>query len=80
MENPAIWYATRHAGKFRQGQWYRTDQLGVLGRMARKVGIIVQGDPPPLRNKPLEPAKKAAKPRKRAVPTPVEVPDGEASV
>lgn len=75
-----IWYATKTAGMFREGQYYRTSQLGVLGRMARKVGILVMADPPVSRRAALQPAKKATKPRKKAVPTPVEAPDGEASV
>lgn len=74
------WYAVRTAGKFRQGQYYRNDQLGVLGRMAMKVGILVVAEPPKPRQAALQPAKKAVKPRKRAVATPVEAPDGEASV
>jgi len=67
----AIWYATRDAGMFRAGRYYRTDQLGVLGRMARKVGILVLADPPTqkLAAAP-RPAKKAARPRKAATPTP----------
>lgn len=75
-----IWYATKTAGMFREGQYYRTSQLGVLGRMARKVGILVLTDPPVKRQAALKPAKKAARPRKALAPTPVEGPDGEASV
>ncbi len=80
MDQQAIWYAVKTAGKFRRGQYYRTDQLGVLGRMARKAGVLVLGDPPPVRQAALKPAKKAVRPRKNVLPTPVEATDGEASV
>lgn len=67
----AIWYATKNAGMFREGRYYRTDQLGVLGRMARKVGILVLADPPTQRlAAPPKATKKAARPRKGAAPTP----------
>lgn len=80
METPKpTWYAVRTAGKFRRGQYYRNEELGVLGRMAAKVGILVVSEPP-VRNRPVKAAKKAVKPRKRAAPTPVEVKDGEAPV
>lgn len=36
-----VWYATAHAGKFRRGQVYVRAQLGVLGRMAVKAGILI---------------------------------------
>lgn len=36
-----VWYATAHAGKFRRGQVYVREQLGVLGRMAVKAGILI---------------------------------------
>lgn len=74
------WYAARTAGKFRQGQYYRHDQLGVLGRMAAKVGILVVGEPPVPRRAALQPAKKAVRARKKPAPDPVEVHDGEAPV
>lgn len=35
------WYATKTAGMFRRGQHYRRDQLGVLGRMAIKAGVLI---------------------------------------
>lgn len=80
METPKpTWYAVRTAGRFRQGQYYRNDQLGVLGRMAAKVGILIVGEPPVSR-RAAKPAQKAAKPRKKALPTPVEGPNGEAPV
>lgn len=75
----ATWYAVKTAGKFRQGRYYRTEELGVLGRMARKAGFLVLADPPTARLA-AKPAKKAVRPRKRAVPTPAEVRDGEAPV
>lgn len=78
--NLPIWYATRTAGMFREGQYYRTSQLGVLGRMAKKVGILVLADPPVKRQAALKTAKKAVRPRKAVAPTPVEGPDGEAPV
>lgn len=36
-----VWYATAHSGKFRRGQVYVREQLGVLGRMAVQAGILV---------------------------------------
>lgn len=65
----AIWYAAKTAGKFREGQYYRTSELGVLGRMARKAGFLVLADPPVSR-RATQPAKKAVRPRKAATPTP----------
>lgn len=35
------WIATKHVGKFRRGVVYRKGELGVLGRMAVKAGILV---------------------------------------
>lgn len=77
METPKpTWLAVKTVGAFREGQYYRNDQLGVLGRMARKMGYLVVGEPPV----PRKPAQKAVKPRKKAAPTPVEGQDGEAPV
>lgn len=72
MEKPkATWYAVRDAGMFRAGRYYRDDQLGVLGRMARKVGILVLADPPAVRlAAPPRPTKKAVRARKGTTPTP----------
>jgi hypothetical protein len=36
-----VWMAVQHAGKFRRGQVYVRAQLGVLGRMAVKAGILI---------------------------------------
>jgi hypothetical protein len=57
-----FWYAVTTAGRFRQGQTYHNSQLGVLGRMAAKVGYLVPTEPPAPR-KP-KPIKRARKPRK----------------
>jgi hypothetical protein len=67
-----IWYATKTAGMFREGRYYTTRQLGVLGRMARKVGYLVLADPPVSRTKP---ARKAVRPRKGAAPKVTQEPD-----
>jgi len=75
----ATWYAVKTAGKFRQGRYYRTEELGVLGRMARKAGFLVLADPPTARLA-AKPAKKAVRRRKGAAPIPVEAGNGEASV
>jgi len=40
-ENQIVWHAVKTAGKFRRGQNYTKDQLGVLGRMAVKAGVLV---------------------------------------
>ena len=37
-----LWYATRDVGQFRNGHAYTREQLGVLGRMARKAGLLVR--------------------------------------
>lgn len=74
MEIPKpVWYAVRTVGKFREGSYYPNAALGVLGRMAVKVGALVMQEPPV----PDKPARKAAKPRKKAVPTPRVDDDGE---
>jgi hypothetical protein len=36
-----VWYATVNAGKFRRGQVYVREQLGVLGRMAVQSGVLI---------------------------------------
>ena len=74
MEIPKpVWYAVRTVGKFRAGQYYPNSELGVLGRMAVKVGALVMQEPPV----PAKRAQKAVKPRKKAVPTPRVDDDGE---
>jgi len=40
-ETKTVWYATKTAGKFRRGHNYTKEQLGVLGRMAVKAGVLV---------------------------------------
>lgn len=35
------WIAVKHVGKFRRGHIYTTEQLGVLGRMAVKAGVLI---------------------------------------
>lgn len=75
----ATFLAVKTAGMFREGQYYRSDQLGVLGRMAHKVGILVLADPP-LSRLARKPSETAVKPRKRAARTQEKVDDGKASV
>lgn len=41
MTEKIVWYAAQTAGQFRQGQTYTKDQLGVLGRMAVKAGVLI---------------------------------------
>lgn len=58
------WYATRTSGKFQEGRFYTKDELGVLGRMAIYVGILVpMAQPKPRARKAASPA--VARPRKR---------------
>ena len=40
-----LWYATKTNGKFQAGRFYRREELGVLGRMAAKVGYLIPVDP-----------------------------------
>jgi hypothetical protein len=35
------WIAVKHVGNFRRGHIYTAQQLGVLGRMAVKAGLLV---------------------------------------
>jgi hypothetical protein len=65
-----IWYASKTSGKFREGQYYRTEQLGVLGRMARKAGYLVPAPPQLEFLTHDKPAQKVRKPRKKAPPAP----------
>lgn len=40
-----LWYATETNGSFQAGRYYRKEELGVVGRMAAKVGYLVPVDP-----------------------------------
>jgi hypothetical protein len=65
MESQTLWYAVRTAGKFRQGQTYTQAQLGVLGRMAAKVGHLIPVEPQTKRvvSKAVDGTQRATRPR-----------------
>lgn len=59
-----VWYATRTSGKFQEGRFYTKDELGVLGRMAAHVGILVPMEQPEPKARKAA-SRATAKPRKR---------------
>lgn len=73
------WYATRTVGAFKWGHYYDSAQLGVVGRMAVKAGLIIDAGPAVIHTE--KAPKKAVRPRKsRAKVSTKGWADGEASV
>lgn len=67
MTTTTVWYATKTSGKFQEGRFYTKEELGVLGRMAAHVGILVpmEQSKPIVGDRAAKAAGRTVRPRKR---------------